>query len=161
LVSTDADYQGDSVLPVQVSDNDAVETWHNSKNRHDVSGDGVIAPLDVLVIINELNSRKHIEENGKLSTPYSAGSFHYDVNGDTYCTSSDALVIINFLNSRNNGEGENIFIARPTPIWLPPSAGNSTRRTARTIGRQASVDHLFSIAGRESDEETGLDKDLW
>ena len=80
--------------------------WKNSKNSFDTNHDDIIAPIDVLIIINELNSPTSIDESGRLIEVQSPGSFYFDVNGDGYCTPIDALLIINHLNSSAVAEGE-------------------------------------------------------
>ncbi|MCA9133532.1 MAG: hypothetical protein KDA45_10275 [Planctomycetales bacterium] len=87
--------------------------YHNAKNPHDVNGDGIISPLDVLILINDLNA------NGPHPTP-SGGvgngeppSHMPDVNGDGIISPIDVLLIINELNGARmfagpgaGGEGE-------------------------------------------------------
>lgn len=75
--------------------------FHNVDNPMDVNDDGVRSPIDVLIIINDLNS------NGprSLQSASFAGAY-LDVNGDGTVSPIDALVIINDLNSVALGEGE-------------------------------------------------------
>lgn len=53
----------------------------------DVSGDGVVAPQDVLIVVNALNDGAEYSET-------------LDVNSDGYLTPIDALVVINYLNDQ-------------------------------------------------------------
>jgi hypothetical protein len=55
--------------------------WQNLANRFDVNGDGTIAPLDALVIINELNRSGVRSLGGSDPTPP-----YLDVNGDYQIT---------------------------------------------------------------------------
>lgn len=80
--------------------------WQNSSIRFDVSGDGVVVPLDALRIINELNSPRFHDAQGKLPNERPANGSFYDVNGDGFVTTNDALQVINFLNSQGQPEGE-------------------------------------------------------
>lgn len=82
--------------------------WQNPVNSRDVDGEGNIVPLDALIVINELNSRRLSDSLGRLPVPPPAGNPppYYDVNGDQYVTAQDALIIINYLNSQIAGEGE-------------------------------------------------------
>lgn len=68
--------------------------------------DAVVAPFDVLLIINYLNQ----QGAGPLTVPLTPADFpapFYDVNGDDLASPIDALLIVNFLNSRSSGgEGE-------------------------------------------------------
>lgn len=82
----------------------------NPLDRHDANGDGKIVPLDALVIINEVNSRRISDTVGKLTDPAQIANFdrvYRDINGDGFLTSIDALIVINQLNARASAaEGE-------------------------------------------------------
>ncbi|MBT4694839.1 MAG: hypothetical protein HOB73_16005, partial [Planctomycetaceae bacterium] len=69
--------------------------WHNYNLPLDVNGDNAVSPIDVLIIIQEINRNGSYE----LPTPRSelAPPF-YDVDRDGWITPSDALQIINYLN---------------------------------------------------------------
>ena len=67
----------------------------NSLLREDVDGDGYISPIDVLLIINHINSGEP-----SLVNPEDQGPPYLDVNGDCYISPLDALTVINFINSR-------------------------------------------------------------
>lgn len=79
-----------------------VSTWQNPQNQYDVNGIDGVTPLDVLLIINEINQNgsRNLAEANFQSPPY------VDVNGDGFCTALDALLVINLINNRNSGEGE-------------------------------------------------------
>ena len=75
-------------------------TWQNGVEPLDVTGDGLIVPLDALTVINELNLPEHTDGVGRLlDPPPDSPPPFLDVNGDGYCTSIDALFIINRLNN--------------------------------------------------------------
>ena len=78
--------------------------WQNISNRFDVDDSGDVSPLDVLVVINDLNT------NGSRRLPASQNPFdpkrYIDVDGDGFSTPLDVLSIINFLNQRGRAEGE-------------------------------------------------------
>ena len=70
-----------------------------------MNGDGQITPLDVLFLINQINSRG----SGMLPTPSPNGLFplpYLDVNGDGVLTALDVLLVVNRLNGTASGEGE-------------------------------------------------------
>ncbi|MCO6455656.1 MAG: hypothetical protein J5I93_10215 [Pirellulaceae bacterium] len=73
--------------------------WQNSLDRLDVNRDGVIAPIDVLLVVNELNSRGSRSLLVPPQWPLVPPPF-VDVSGDNIVAPGDALWIINFLNSR-------------------------------------------------------------
>jgi hypothetical protein len=70
-----------------------VSSWQNVRDPLDVNDDGVIVPLDALLVINDLNANGARE----LLEP-STGPPYLDVNGDGFVSSIDALLIINYLN---------------------------------------------------------------
>ncbi len=60
----------------------------------DVDGDGVVRPLDVLLLVNQINGG-----GGPLTPVQSGGPLRYfDVTGDQRLTASDVLTVINCLN---------------------------------------------------------------
>ena len=101
--------------------------WHNSVRPTDVNGDGLTTALDVLVVVNKINSDGVGELPRPGATPdvgVAAGEaapalhFYYDVTGDGNLTALDALQIVNEINRANldpppaeQGEGE--FTASP------------------------------------------------
>jgi hypothetical protein len=76
----------------------------------DVTANGSVDPLDVLAIINLLNTTNKpqwLASNGPLSSEDLASFQYYDVNADGSVDPLDVLTIINLLNRREgNGEGE-------------------------------------------------------
>jgi len=78
-----------------------------------VDGDGTIAPLDTLTVINWLNSRSH--GPGPLVSPLDSlesPPWQLDTSGDNFVTSLDTLMVINWLNSKKkvvHGEGEAVL----------------------------------------------------
>jgi hypothetical protein len=73
--------------------------WQNPANRLDVNADGAVSPLDVLRVINYLNS----SETGVLTAADPTPPY-LDVSGDGMVTPLDALFIINALNQGVEGE---------------------------------------------------------
>jgi hypothetical protein len=73
---------------------------HNKDKPLDVDGDGVIVPLDVLLVINELNEHKFTDPvTGKLIGVPQGNTRYPDVDDDGYITPLDAVLIINYLNN--------------------------------------------------------------
>ncbi|MEO8497104.1 MAG: SdrD B-like domain-containing protein, partial [Planctomycetota bacterium] len=95
---------------------DIVNPWRNPNNANDVDGDGIVAPLDVLQIINELSDRQFSDANGELPFPPNPDRLpppYLDVNGDFFVSPLDALLPINEINRRGSGgEGE-------APVTVP------------------------------------------
>ena len=77
---------------------------HNDANPYDVDGDGVLTPLDPLVVINHINENGvgPIEEPGE-----GEGTLpDLDVDGDGEVTPLDILILINKLNQQNEDDEE-------------------------------------------------------
>jgi len=94
--------------------------WQNPVNHFDVNGDSIVAPRDVLLVINELNL------NGFRQLPVPGPDFRpppfFDADGDGNIAPFDVLVIVNFLNSPGVTEGEFAPIVM-TPPAIPFGAG--------------------------------------
>jgi hypothetical protein len=72
--------------------------WTNPVDRLDVDGDGQVAPIDVLLIVNYVNA-----SSPDLPLPAAAEAPPFlDVNGDGFAAPIDALLVINALNQRND-----------------------------------------------------------
>jgi len=80
-------------------------TWHNAADPCDVNGADGVTPLDVLLIINYINSHP-----GQAAPPLAPAEAHpfFDVNDDGDCTPFDVLMVINYINAHSvmSGEGE-------------------------------------------------------
>jgi hypothetical protein len=77
----------------------------NPANPYDVDNDGSVTPLDVLVVVNLLNSRGP----SIPVTQISSSPPFVNVNGDLHADPLDVLTLVNFINARSgsgNGEGE-------------------------------------------------------
>jgi len=70
--------------------------WTNPTDRLDVNGDGYIAPIDALYVINHLNSTTGA---GSTISGNNVNRTFLDVTNDGLVTPLDALLIINSLNS--------------------------------------------------------------
>jgi hypothetical protein len=81
--------------------------------RSDVNRDGYLAPLDALLIINDLNARGSRpltapptealdRESDAQALALDDASWMLDVNSDGYLTPLDALLIVNQLNAQSD-----------------------------------------------------------
>ncbi len=75
--------------------------WHNTGRPLDVNDDGVIAALDVLTIVNYLNTHPGASSRPTVHDP---GAPFCDVNADQLVTPIDVLAIINYLNHQVAGD---------------------------------------------------------
>ena len=120
----------------------------------DVNGDNFVTPIDVLFVINYLNT----VTSDSLSSQ--APPERLDVNHDAAVSPLDALLIINFLNTRSaaslNGEGESAPVDAGQPaIGLAPAANawsrgrnlskESSDLLSRSSQKPATVEEKFSV----------------
>ncbi len=81
--------------------------WQNKVNRFDIDGDQALSPLDVLVLVNLINTSTF--PNGQLpSRGSSQADGFFDPDGDSSIGPLDVLTVINEINRGSAaGEGEN------------------------------------------------------
>lgn len=95
-----------------------VSTWQNPTNRFDVNGDGMVSPLDALLIINNLNAH-----GSRLLTVADVTPPYFDVSGDGSVSPIDVLQVINAIEAARS-EGEASAISPPAVVVAaaPPAA---------------------------------------
>lgn len=149
-----AGFTGTATFAYAVSDNDGLSSnianvtvqvvaslYQNPTNRFDVNNDSFVSPIDVLLVINLLNSQGASIPVEQLPPPPP----FYDVNGNGFIDATDVLSLIDFINSSgNSGSGEG-----------PDKALKSTSRLA--IGLLAAPEPrvveqavLFNTAGNQA-----------
>lgn len=98
--------------------------WRNLENAADIDGDAVLAPRDVLLIVNELNSPEVCGSTGQLPSERDAAhklKGYFDANGDSFVSPSDALWVINAINAATSDLASAQGEGQPTPEgvdWL-------------------------------------------
>ncbi len=92
--------------------------WQNQQLNEDVDNNGAVDPLDVLILINEINraGSRTLDGTGLPSPPY------FDVNGDRSIGPIDVLQIINYINRSTSGGGE----GETSPRFLQPDSQSPT-----------------------------------
>jgi RHS repeat-associated protein len=105
---------------------------HNSVTGMDVNGDGLVTPLDALLVISNLT------HNGSRSVlSESIGAPYFDTSADNVVSPLDVLKVIDYLSrNRGTGEGEfNVFSGMPVPM----------------IGRRGEDDYFASMVEENGD----------
>jgi VCBS repeat-containing protein len=113
-----AGFTGTATFAYAVSDNDGLSSnvatvtvqvvaslYQNPSNKYDVNNDSFVSPIDVLLIINLLNSTGASIPVDQLPPPPP----FYDVNGNGFVDATDVLSLVDYINSTGNsgsGEGE-------------------------------------------------------
>ena len=74
--------------------------YHNDQDPADVDGNGVISPIDALIIVNYINNYGpgSINPEGEGPVP------NLDVDGDGMVSPIDMLIIINIINGSSNSQ---------------------------------------------------------
>lgn len=124
--------------------------FHNSSSPFDVNNDGMVTPLDALLILNALSKNGG---GGPIST-FSPPGRYWDVNGDGLITPLDALLILNFINHQNRNPGlsepEAQVEAAQRQVSTQPQqrVGSSSENIASTVFSASLKDewHVDSIA---------------
>lgn len=100
ILATSNGYQSSSV-PLTIIDDESLKPGTNPVQPMDVNNDSHVDPLDVLNLVNLLNSEVR-------PFPIKADGYFYDVDGDLVTSPLDVLTLINYLTSfqRLVGEGE-------------------------------------------------------
>lgn len=125
------------------------QAWTNPLLPCDVDGNGLVSPLDALLVISYLNSQPG---DASLPAAPSSPSRYYDVNGDGLATAADALLVVNAINAREAGqvgEGESalraagpaIAVTDPREIDPPTPARTPLPRNVR----EHKVSHSLAI----------------
>ncbi|MEO8494673.1 MAG: RHS repeat-associated core domain-containing protein, partial [Planctomycetota bacterium] len=110
--------------------------WQNGSEAKDVNNDTSVSAVDVLIIINEINTPSHTLSGTQVLRERTAqDEFFYDVNGDGSVTPIDALIVINEINSAGSGEegeSQSVTLARGYVFELdvPRQSAVSNQRTA-------------------------------
>jgi len=87
--------------------------YQNPSQRWDVNADGFISPIDVLILVNLINSRGSSVPVAGLPGPPD----YVDVDGDNFVTPLDVLAVVDKINSSSgSGEGEEIVGINAAPI---------------------------------------------
>jgi hypothetical protein len=104
--------------------------YQNPSQRWDVNADGFISPIDVLILVNLLNSRGSSIPVAGLPGPPD----YVDVNGDNFVTPLDVLAVIDKINSSSgSGEGEQIIGVNNAPALGSPALDSMVVEVGRGL----------------------------
>jgi hypothetical protein len=117
--------------------------WHNVLNPFDVTNDGRTDPLDVLRIVNDLNSNgtRELSQEDDETTPPA----YFDVDDDGTVSPLDVLRLVNRINGVGNGEGENDSPMEMESRSLASPVGQRSDRT-----RTDAIDAVLAAASFQS-----------
>ena len=130
--------------------------YQNPTRKQDVNADGFISPIDVLIVVNLLNSRgPSVPVEGLPGPPD-----YVDVNGDNVVNPLDALEVINYINSQSGGSsgGEGEGFSSVQQVVAPWSQGWNVdigRGVENTTVAMSAVQSLMPMVTRSSSNSTG------
>jgi hypothetical protein len=119
---TDGTLESQEVTVTIIIDAPPPPTHQNPNNRLDVSANGIVSPIDALLIINHLNDPDSQRNVAFLPAPPP----YLDVDGNDVITPSDALQIIMFLNDRSLGGGAGESAGMQAPVIVSRALDNSS-----------------------------------
>ncbi|XZE35954.1 Ig-like domain-containing protein [Pirellulaceae bacterium SH501] len=125
----------------------------NPTNRFDVDDDGFVSPIDVLLIVNDINF------NGTRTLPDDFGQPPYlDVNGSGGTDPLDVLDVINFINNRGSAgagaEGE------APALWAPIDVEILSNQRYLELAREKQANIEMEVLSLD-DSETGIEPVLY
>ena len=114
--------------------------WQNASLIRDVDNSSLVTPLDVLLLVNQLNtmgSRELPPRSPNTGDPF------YDVNGDNFLTPIDVLVVINAINTV--GDSQPTVVGGLAPASDPNNNGVVLVNNV-TIQGQTSANSLVTVS---------------
>ena len=138
--------------------------WQNPAIACDVDNSGIVAPVDVLILINSINLNGDRELSG---TPTAPNIRFYDVNGDNRISALDVLILINAINRAmpilsissslsNSQDSDNNGVVSGESVDLRGQTGpNSTLAIRVTLG-DGNVLNTTSIADSSGTFSTSI-----
>lgn len=136
---------GVATLDVDFGFAQATHRWQNQSNPLDVNNDGLVTPIDALLVINEINLRgvRSLVGSDLATPPY------IDTNGDNWLTPNDVLQVINYIN------------AHPASGRVPSSAELAAGETSPSFaeGELAGVPPIDRLLAQMDDDEEAWE--LW
>ena len=152
---------------------DAGAPNQNSSLNLDVNDDGLVSPIDALLVINKMNRDSVIEGEQTGNSGSNGGKRYYtDVNGDNKTTALDALQVINYLSRSNSNQasGEQIVLLSDSKEQLSDNSGSDAffaDLASDDSGKIASFDSTRSTGsnadtdGSTGDSKAGEDEDIY
>ena len=135
--------------------------YQNAANNYDVNADGIVSPMDALILINYINA------NGPGTLPAGLPRPPYlDVNGDRSASAADVIMVVNALNNPAAGEGEGesdvVPVLSLTPTTVTAAQGSVSSFSTLSYARPATAVRRFR-AGRQpfSSRRSGLLESRW
>ena len=128
--------------------------WQNPRHPCDITDDAQITPVDVLTLINDINS-KGSRDLTTASPPTPAPPPFLDPSGDNGLSPVDVLVVINYINSHGSGPIPGTFSdsgrpakacrpAKEKPVFGRKGTPSSRRQELWLTGRRSHLTGMSS-----------------
>ncbi len=149
-----------AVADVDFAYQSTASEWQNPTNQYDVNNDQHVSPLDVLIVINDinLNQARNLSGTGFVPPPF------LDVSGDSFVSALDVLLVINHLNSNSGlGEGESDSLALLTSSTTESSdsQANATDRVISALSASGEMDASLDITTESEFQASALPLFWW
>jgi len=131
-------------------------SWRNPAEPLDVNADGQITALDVLLVVNWLNTTG-AGQLGAAPSPSSPGFVYIDVNGDNFVTAVDALQVVNHLNNQAQSQRASASVARALAVEQVAAAGYSS--TDEDDDADALLEGSVAAVAQVRSAKVGADED--
>ena len=130
--------------------------WTNARNKLDVNDDGVVSPIDALMVVDWLNAG-----NTSLPTmvdPNNQPGF-LDVNSDNSCSPIDALLVVDYLNGNRfrfasiigtGGQSASLTLASSPIVSTATPVGGSPQIAAEQ------ADAFWAVFANDEDSTLGV-----
>jgi len=128
----------------------------NSALVFDVNDDGLVSPIDALLVINQMNRESNSLE-GEQSSSNGGKRYYTDVNGDNRTTALDALQVINYLRQANStqGSGEQIALLSDSNDQLSSSRGSDAFFAELSSGSDNKIASFDSVGSSSGSSNAG------
>jgi hypothetical protein len=128
-------------LPIRIGGAGVGAPAQNPFLAQDVNNDGVVSPVDALVVINEMSRGGSSGEGEAAAASVLASPYFTDVNGDRETSALDALQVINYLARMNESQRD------AEQVLLPSDSESESSSTTET------ADGVFAALGGNETEK--------
>lgn len=130
------------------------EARQNALLPADVNSDGVVSPMDALLVINEI-SRSRTAASGETASTRAVSLMFTDVNGDGLITPLDALNVINHISRARQGDA-------PSDVnqLLGQTTGDNGITPVDTYAALAELLSSISASDSGSSSDTGAEGEM-
>jgi predicted outer membrane repeat protein len=128
--------------------------WHNASSPADVDRNGVVSPLDPLLIINELNEHRYsTPREGLLAQPPAMAPALFDVNADQFVSPIDVIQALNAIISTGDptfATLADVNLLGGSPLMVPLNTNAFSNAKFTVSSSDASLVEATVLTGNRS-----------